>query len=246
MRRRIAVLLVASVSLLAACSESTSAPEPVVVDDVGAALLTQAAYTTAAPDPFPEGLRLSDAQKAQIALLHEQFRTATAADRTALEAILREAGEARRAGRSVQEVQRILERARPIHGRLEAAGRQLQADVQAVLTAEQRAWLAQQRNRCTVPPMPPLTEAQRTQIAALVQAFETANRADLATLRQIEVEARAARQAGKSDAEIRAILERGAAARARLAAAQRTLQSAIEAILPPRPQAPPCGLRLPG
>ena len=242
MHRVLALSLAAILTLTAACSDSPA--EPQTVDTSADALAAEVAYSAAAPDPFPDSLRLSDEQKARIASLTQEFQAATAADRAAVEAIVRQARERQRAGGTRDEVRAILETARPIQQRIGEAHRELRAQILAVFTAAQRAWLEERRNRCTAEPMPPLTDAQRAQIAALVEAFEQTHRADLLLVRAIQAEVRAARDAGKSDAEIRAILERGREAHARIAAAQRQLQAAIEAILPAR--APRCGLRMPG
>lgn len=82
-----------------------------------------------------------------------------------------------------------------------------------------------------------LTEAQRTQIQALVAAFATANAADLATMRSARDAARQAIRDGKSRDEVRAILEAARPAADRVRAAAEALRASIRALLTPLQQA---------
>lgn len=93
-----------------------------------------------------------------------------------------------------------------------------------------------------------LTTEQKAAIAALHDAFKAATAADVAALQALESQARAAKQAGKSPEEIRAILQQGAPILARLAAAFATLQAAIWQVYTPEQRAwieahrpKPCG-----
>lgn len=93
-----------------------------------------------------------------------------------------------------------------------------------------------------------LTAEQKAAIAALHEAFKAATAADVAELRAIEAEGRAAKDAGKTRDEIRAILARGAPILARLAPAFAALQAAILEIYTPEQRAwiaahrpKPCG-----
>jgi Spy/CpxP family protein refolding chaperone len=93
-----------------------------------------------------------------------------------------------------------------------------------------------------------LTTEQKAAIAALHDAFRAAIAADVAALQALESEARAAKQAGRSRDEIRAILEQGAPIVARLTAAFATLQAAIWQVYTPEQRAwieahrpKPCG-----
>ena len=182
---------------------------------------------------FPEDLQLTAEQKAAIAALHEAFMAANAADVESLRVIERQARAAIRAGKSREEVRAILATAQPILQRLDAAHRKLQADIWAVYTPEQRAWIESRRRPACGPGSVPLTEEQLTQIRTLRERFHEAVRADLALIRSVAAEARAAREAGKSREEIAAILARAAEAHKRVADAERRLHEAILAVLTP-------------
>lgn len=76
-----------------------------------------------------------------------------------------------------------------------------------------------------------LTDAQKAQIKALNEAFREKNKADFEALRAITKEAMTAKKAGKTQEEVRAILEKGKPIRDRLAAAMTALRTAINAVL---------------
>ncbi len=76
-----------------------------------------------------------------------------------------------------------------------------------------------------------LTAEQRAAIRALNEQFRTAHRADVEALRAITREAMAARRAGATPDEVRAILERSRPVRERLGTAFRELRVAIAAVL---------------
>ena len=82
-----------------------------------------------------------------------------------------------------------------------------------------------------------LTAEQKAQIHALHEAFKAANRTDMEALHAIEAEARAARQAGKTREEVRAILAKGAPILDRLHLAFWRLQVAILAVYTPAQRA---------
>jgi hypothetical protein len=82
---------------------------------------------------------LTDAQKAAIQALRTAFETANQADLDAVKAAMDAAREARQAGASRTEIEAILATVKEAMERLHAAGEQLRADIDAVLTAEQRA-----------------------------------------------------------------------------------------------------------
>jgi Spy/CpxP family protein refolding chaperone len=82
-----------------------------------------------------------------------------------------------------------------------------------------------------------LTTEQRAAIAALHDAFKAATATDVAALQALESQARAAKQAGKSPEELRAILQQGAPILARLAVAFATLQAAIWQVYTPEQRA---------
>ncbi|MGQ0814932.1 MAG: Spy/CpxP family protein refolding chaperone [Gemmatimonadota bacterium] len=234
---------------LAACGQDATAPS-----DGSEAALTDVAelafHSSVAGDPssllpnlhrFPDHLKLTDAQTAQIRALLQQFATDTHADRDALAAILREARAAHQAGKSRGEIRAILEQGEPIRQRLLAAEQKLRADVLALLTPEQRAWLEshQPPRRCSGQS---LSESQRTEISALIAAFEHANSADLAAIRDALERARAARANGASREDIKAILETVKAAMERVRAARIELAKDISALLTPEQRASGCYL----
>jgi Spy/CpxP family protein refolding chaperone len=82
-----------------------------------------------------------------------------------------------------------------------------------------------------------LTDAQKTQIRALIEAFKQSTRADREALAAILREAVRAIEAGKSRTEVGAILAKGADIRRRLAAAEAKLKSDIDAVLTPEQRA---------
>ena len=82
-----------------------------------------------------------------------------------------------------------------------------------------------------------LTDAQKAAIQALVDAFNTAHQADLAALKAIHEQARAAMQAGKTRAEVKAILDTAKPVLDRMRAAFDALHTAIEAVLTPAQRA---------
>lgn len=237
---------------VAACSEDTTAPgnDSLEFDEL-ADMSLSASFVS---DPgtriipilrFPDSLKLTTAQETQIKALYEQFRHATKAEREALAAIMKQAREAAHAGKSREEVRAILAQGDPIRVRLEAAEKKLHNDILAVLTAEQKAWLQSHHPKhCNAPP---LTEAQRTQIAALIASFEQANKTDLEAIKKAHEDARAAAKAGATREQIHAILGAVAPAMARVAAARIELGTAIKAVLTPEQRAcAPGAFRAPG
>ncbi len=76
-----------------------------------------------------------------------------------------------------------------------------------------------------------LTAEQQASITALVDAFTSANKADLDSLAAIRTAAEAARAAGASRDSVHAILESGEAIRDRLRAAEQALVTSIKAVL---------------
>jgi Spy/CpxP family protein refolding chaperone len=232
------VVLCAAVLSLAACGQS----EPVtptsttaeVVDLVPDYVVSPAASLDAAgigAAQFPDALRLTAEQKAAIAALHAAFMQATAPDVAALRAIEQDVKAAIAAGKPRDQIRAILERAAPIRARLDAAFRQLQADIWAVYTPEQRAWIESHRPGTCGPAAVKLTESQVKQIRALQEQFYAGVKNDLELIRSIVQEAQEARAAGKSRQEVAAILARAAEPQRRVADAERALQEAILALL---------------
>jgi Spy/CpxP family protein refolding chaperone len=240
MQSRVLVVLGALLTL-AACDRSAPVdPASQATDQVTDLIPDYAASPAAAVDAagigaaqLPDRLKLTVEQKAAIAALHDAFMKATAADVAALRAIEQEVKAAITAGKSRAEIRAIFERAAPIRERLDAAFKKLQADIWAVYTPEQRAWIESHRPLGCGPDAVKLTEEQVKQIRALQDRFMESVKSDLELIRAVGEEARNAKAAGKSREEIAAILARGAAAAQRVAEAERKLQEAILALLTP-------------
>jgi len=98
-----------------------------------------------------------------------------------------------------------------------------------------------------------LTDTQKVQVHALVEAFTQAHAPQLDSLRAIMEAARSARQAGKTPDEIRAIMETGKPIADELAPARKEFHDSVEKLLtsaqiasgcvPPAPGGPPGGRR---
>jgi Spy/CpxP family protein refolding chaperone len=249
--RRIALTVIASLAI-AACSNDTTSP---AADDAlinsfligSSTALTSAGgydgdlYQQRLINGLPDELKLTPEQQAKIKALVDAFQASTKADHDALNAILREARDAIAAHKSRDEVKAILDKGIAIRNRLSAAEAALRAAIEAVLTPEQKAWLDGHRAaRCDPSKFPPLTDAQKAQMRALEQAFQTANKADLDAVKAIIEQARAAAAAGKSKAEVEAIMATAHPAMARLDAARQALKAALEAVLTPEQKAWGC------
>jgi hypothetical protein len=240
-----------SLAVVAACHDGSAVADPSTDLDAPELVPDYAVSPAAVIDGagigasmLPEEIRLTADQKAQIAALHEAFMQANAADIAALRALEQQFRAARRAGASRSDLLAILQQARPIQERLASAFSALQDAIWAVYTPEQRAWIEAHRPRLCGPDGPPrLTEAQVQQIRALREAFHTAVAADLAFIKQVHEQARAARLAGKSQAEILAILETAHPALERVRAAERKLHADILAVLTAEQRAGWCVVR---
>jgi len=98
-----------------------------------------------------------------------------------------------------------------------------------------------------------LTDAQKGQVHALVDAFTQAHAPQLDSLRAIMEAARSAREAGKTPDEVRAIMQTGKPIADELAPARKEFHEAVEKLLtsaqiaagcvPPAPGGPPPGGR---
>ena len=240
MRARVVVLL-GVVAGLAACDHSapvspSSTAAADVIDLVPDYAVSPAASIDAAGiggSLLPDALKLTAEQKAAIAALHDAFMKANAADIAALQAIEQEAKAAVKAGKSRDEVRAILANAAPIRERLDAAFKKLQADIWAVYTPEQRAWIESHRAKGCGRGTLQLTGDQVKQIRELEQQFYTTVKSDLELIRSVVDEARRARAAGKSRDEVAAILSNAAAPQQRVSDAEKKLNAAILAILTP-------------
>ena len=234
--RRIAFITFAAATLVACSSETTGPNSSNLSVDAGAfgtALIIAGGYE---PEIYqdrlvnglPDSLKLTSEQQAQIKALITAFNAATKADHDAVEAILkqaRELGKGRTNG--ADSAGKLLLKGSEIMKRLAAAQAKLKADIGAVLTPEQRAWLAaHEPKNCKPERFPALSDAQKAQIKALEQAFQTNNKADLDAVKAAFDAAK-----GKSGAEREAILAPVKAAQGRLEAARKALKEAIKGVL---------------
>jgi len=254
MLMRFRLLALAPALFLAACSaESTSstvADGLVIVPDYSISSASSIDAGGIGGSQFPNDLGLTTEQKAAIEALHAAFETAHAADIAALHAIEADARAAKQAGKSMDEIRAILARGAPILARMESAFAALQAAIFAIYTPAQQAWItAHQPKPCGPGGPPALTDAQKTQINALQDAFKAATATDMAFIRQIADSAHRAAESGASRDAVNAILLRADAARGRVHAAEMVLQTALDAVLtaeqraarcvPQRPAQPP-------
>lgn len=249
MRKTSFILLTGLALSMAACQQDATAPADSTYLLEDAADMGYSASFVGDPSKnflgnlygrLPDNLKLSAAQEAQIKALVSAFETATKADHDALAAIQRAAKAAAAAGKTPAEVQAILDTGKAIRDRLAAAEAKLQADINAVLTAEQKAWLESHKpTPCTAPA---LTDAQKNQISALIAAFEAANKADLDAIKAATEKARDAAKNGATKEQVAAILATVKANMDRVHAAETALRASIDAVLTPEQRAANCGL----
>ncbi|MBL8980768.1 MAG: hypothetical protein JNL26_01205 [Gemmatimonadetes bacterium] len=239
--RRFACLI--ALAALAACSSESTAPASTEsLDDLAVDLVQQFDATNAAAmdragiggSEFPDSLKLTAEQKARIQALHDAYQVANQADLAALRAIELEVQAAIKAGKTREQVVAILAKAEPIRARLSASMAKLQADIWAVYTPAQQAWITS-RGRgdasCSRDILKLLTPEQARQIAALKDAFAESVKGHLATIKAVGEEARAAAQAGATREQVNAILRKADAAMAAIQQAERRLAAAILDVL---------------
>jgi Spy/CpxP family protein refolding chaperone len=100
---------------------------------------------------LPADLQLTAAQRTQITVLMASFRAAHQSDlsamREAMRAMMQRMRAARTAGQplTVEERRALFQQSAPARQRLTAAQRELGAQIQNVLTRDQKAWLASHR-----------------------------------------------------------------------------------------------------
>jgi Spy/CpxP family protein refolding chaperone len=241
------VLCLGALAFVVACSDVTGPADELFVMDESAGLAYDAGGVSgpgrllSGLHRLPANLKLSASQEASIKALLDQHEAATRADRAALAAINTRVQEARRAGKTRQEIQAILAEGTAIRARLEAAEAALQSAIEAVLTAEQKAWLnGHSLSRCNRQTAPPLTDAQKSEIQALIAAFETSHEADLDALKAALARARDAQRSGATREQLKAIMDGVNAARERVRTAQLELQKQIDAVLTAEQRASGC------
>lgn len=243
--RRIVFITIAAAALVACSNESTAPSASDLSLDAGAygTALTIAGgyepeiYQDRLTNGLPDSLKLTSDQQAQIKALIEAFNKATKADHDALGALLKKARDLNKGKTGADSVAKLLARASEITSRLAVAQAKLKADIDAVLTPEQRAWLASHTPKdCKPGKFPPLSDAQKVQIKALEQAFKTNNKADLDAVKAALDSAK-----GKTPAERDAILANVRDAQARLEAARKALKEAITGVLTAEQKGSGCG-----
>lgn len=249
--RRIAFIAIAAT--LVGCSNDTTSP--VIGEDfvTAFAAASQATVFTAAGGydadlyqlrlfhALPDNLRLTAEQEAKIKTLVKDYKKATKADQEAFNAILRLAKEGVRGHRSGDEVKAALDKAGPIAARLATAAANLKTAIDAVLTADQRAWAASHAPKnCKKGNFPPLTDAQKAQMQAYEAAFDAANQADLQAVKTGLDNLRATIRAGGSAADVQKILDGINAALDRLVTARKKLHDQLESVLTPEQLASGC------
>lgn len=252
-RKPLLFLVAAGLFGLAACSADPASPDDAgllqsdVVDLVPDYAISSAAEIDGAgigAARLPDALELTPEQKAEIAALHEAFIQDHADEVAALREIERQL-RALRGKRGVrEEVRALLAQAHPILQGLAEDFAALQEAIWAVYTPEQRAWIEAHRPRICGPDGPPrLTDEQIAEIRALRQAFHAAVADDIAFIRQVHQQARAAHEAGATPEEIRAILATAHEALERVRAAERQLHQDIQDVLTPEQRARWCLVR---
>ena len=100
---------------------------------------------------LPTELALTDAQKTQIKALRDKFAADNAEALAQLKAIFDEARDARKAGKTREEVRAILVKGRPIAEALRPAVRALHEAIWNVHTEAQKAWIIANRPKMPGP-----------------------------------------------------------------------------------------------
>lgn len=250
MRRIVLVSLVAAA--LVACSSDTTAPSStdLIADFEAASSATQFTvvggydedlYHLRLGNAFPDELELTPEQEEKISALVKAFKEANKADKEALKAIIREAKKAKKDGKSDADIKAILDKGAPIAARLAAAAAKLKTDIDAILTTEQRAWLASHEPKnCKKNLFPPLTDDQKSKIRGFEAAFKDSNKADVRAVNAALKEIKQAANSGKSAADIQKIIDGIKPAIDRLADGRKKLKEQIESVLTAEQKASGC------
>ena len=153
------VLLVVLAGTVAACANDATAPR---VQPAPENSLTATSGTAIGPWGFgrrgfgmagalfgarrlPDNLKLTDAQRAQIKSLMTSFRAAHQPELAAMQSAMKEARAARLSGATPDQRRALFAKTAPQRQQLMAANKQLYAQIQQVLTPDQRTWLASHR-----------------------------------------------------------------------------------------------------
>ena len=249
--RKIVLVSIVAVAL-AACSSDTTAPsDPNLIADFEAASLgtqftaaggyDEDLYPLRLGNGLPDELELTPEQEEKITALIKAFKEANKADQEALKAIIREAKQAKKNGKSDAEIKLILDKGTPIAAKLAAASAKLKADIDAILTAEQRAWLASHEPKnCKKNLFPPLTDEQKTKIKGFEAAFKETTKADQRAVKTALKEIKHAAKNGASAADLQKLLDAIKPAIDRLAEGRKNLKDQIESVLTAEQKASGC------
>lgn len=251
--KRLACLI--ALATLAACSSESTAPVATEsLDDLSVELVQQYDATAASAldragiggSEFPDSLKLTAEQKAQIQALHDAYKAANQADLAALRAIEAEVHAAIKAGKSREQVKAILAKAEPILARLATAMAKLQRDIWAVYTPAQQAWIngKGRGDTCSRDVLKSLSAEQTRKIAELKAAFAESVKGHLETIKKVHEEARAAAQSGATREQVAAILRKADAAMEAIKQAERRLAASIMELLTPDQKKNACLVRL--
>ncbi len=252
MRKTFLAVAVLGLAGLGACSTDPVAPsDQALLEDTIDLVPDYAISSAAVVDGagvggahLPDSLKLTADQKAAIAALHEAFMQENAEEVAALRAIEQQIRDLRRSGGSREEIRALFEDAKEILDSLADEFAALQEAIWAIYTPAQRAWIEAHRPKVCGPNGPPrLTDEQVAQIRALKQAFQESIADELAAIKAAHQEARAAKQAGASEEEIRAILEEVKDEMQAVREAEKKLMEDILAVLTPEQRAAWCVVR---
>lgn len=253
MTMRKTFLGVAALGLIAlgACSTDPVAPNDLLLEETIGELVPDYAISSAAVMDgagiggarLPDSLQLTADQKAAIAELHDAFKKAHQDEVETLRNIEKQIHDIRRNGGSREQVQALIEQARPILQGLADDFAKLQEAVWAIYTPEQRAWIESHKPKVCDRNPPQLTAEQIAKIRALKEAFEASVADELAAIKAAHDAARQAKQAGKSAEEIRAILASVQDEMEAVRTAEKRLEQAILDVLTPEQRARWCIVR---
>ena len=238
---------------LAACSSETVAPNDLLLPDADETdLVPDYAISSAAVVDgagiggarLPDDLRLTAEQKAAIAELHDTFMQASADEVAELRSIEQQIRQLRRSGGSRDEILALLADAKKIREKLADDFESLQEAIWAVYTPEQRAWIEAHKPKvCDRNGPPRLTDEQIAKIRALTQAFQAEVADEMAAIKEAHQKARAAKEAGATPDEIRAILATVQDEMEAVRTAEQRLEKAILDVLTPEQRANWCLVR---
>jgi Spy/CpxP family protein refolding chaperone len=225
---------------LTACSTEPVAPNGLLTDAID--LLPDYAFSSAAVVDgagiggarLPDDLQLTAEQKAAIAALHDAFAQENADEIAALREIEKQLHQLRRSRGSRAEAQALMAEAHTIMTGLADEFAALQDAIWAIYTAEQQAWIESHKPKvCDRNGPQQLTDEQIAKIRALKQAFAESVADELAAIKAAHEDARAAKQAGATAEEIRAILATVQDEMKAVREAEQRLEAAIQEVLTP-------------